>query len=197
MPIARAVSENLFRSPWAHGLPYFVLAMLLASCQSVPKIEDHTKALSLSNTSLSSRQIQTRRFDTGDEASILSACAGVLQDLGFNIDESAADSGLLVASKDRDAVEAGQVAGQVFMVMLAAAFGVQAEAVWDKNQKIRISIVTQKASEKTVLVRVTFQRVIRNTKNQISKAETIEDPKIYQEFFDKLSQSVFLEGHKI
>lgn len=171
--------------------------MLLASCQSVPKIEDHTKALSLSNTSLSSRQIQTRRFDTGDEASILSACAGVLQDLGFNIDESAADSGLLVASKDRDAVEAGQVAGQVFMVMLAAAFGVQAEAVWDKNQKIRISIVTQKASEKTVLVRVTFQRVIRNTKNQISKAETIEDPKIYQEFFDKLSQSVFLEGHKI
>ena len=197
MPIARAVSENLFRSPWALGLPYIVLAVVLASCQSVPKVEDHTKALSLSKTSLSSRQIQTRRFDTGDEASILSACAGVLQDLGFNFDESAAGSGLIVASKDRDAVEAGQVAGQVFMVMLAAAVGVQAEAVWDKNQKIRISIVTQKASEKTVLVRITFQRVIWNTKNQISKAETIEDPKIYQEFFDKLSQSVFLEGHKI
>jgi len=46
-------------------------------------------------------------------------------------------------------------------------------------------------------VRVTFQRVIRNTAGQISRQEQINEPEIYQEFFDKLSQAVFLEAHEL
>lgn len=174
-----------------------VLVVFGMGCQTGPTVEQQSEALTLAADNLSLRQVQSRRFNTGNESMILSASAGVLQDLGFTIEESAANAGLLVASKDRDAVEAGQVAGQVFFALLITALGGQADPVWDKNQKIRISIVTQLVNSGTVFVRVTFQRIIWNTKDQVSKVETISDAKIYQEFFDKLSQSVFLEGHKI
>jgi hypothetical protein len=68
-------------------LPVAFLAaglVLVAGCeQTIPK-----DALQLSPESLAQRQAQTRRFDTADEAMLLSASAAVLQDLGFNLDES-------------------------------------------------------------------------------------------------------------
>jgi len=128
---------------------------------------------------------------------LLSASAAVLQDLGFTIDESSAKTGLIVASKDRSAIEAGQVAGQIFMAALITALGGHADPTWDRDQKIRISVVTRPLTSGWTLVRVTFQRIVRNTKNQLTKAETINDPIIYQQFFDKLKQSVFLEAHQI
>lgn len=173
------------------------IAFGLVACQTTPSVEQQTQALTLSSQSLASRQFQSRRFDTDDEATILSACAGVLQDLGFIITESSSSAGLLVASKDRDAVDSGQVAGQIFLAALIAAMGGQADPTWEKYQKIRISVVTTPLRAKKVKVRVTFQRVIWNTKNQISRVEAIDDPIIYQQFFNKLSQSVFLEAHQL
>lgn len=173
-------------------------ALAAAGCQTnASSVEQQTHALTLSKESLASRQAQVRRFDTKDEGKILAACAAVLQDLGFSITESSANAGLLVASKDRDAVEAGQVAGAFFVAALVAALGGQADPTWEKNQKIRISIVTSPLPGDRVMVRTTFQRIIWNTKNQISRVEPIDDPKIYQEFFDKLSQAVFLEAHQL
>jgi hypothetical protein len=174
------------------------LAAALAACQQSNSVDQQAAALTLSPASLAERQLQMRRYDTKDESAILSAAAGVLQDLGFNIDESTAKAGLIVASKDRDAVEAGQVAGQVFLAVLISALGGRADPVWDRNQKIRISIITKPANDGNgIIVRATFQRVVWNTKNQISKVETLGEPKLYQQFFDKLSQSVFLEAHQI
>ena len=173
-----------------------IAILLLAACQTAT-VEQQTAALTLSNENLAQRQAQSRRFDTGDERLILSAAAGVLQDLGFSIVESSAGTGLLVASKNRDAVEADQVAGQLVLAALITALGGRADPVWERDQKIRISLVTKPLSAESVIVRVTFQRIVWNTKNQISRAETIDDPVIYQEFFDKLSQSLFLEAHDI
>jgi len=173
------------------------IAFGLAACQTTASVEQQTQALTLSSQSLASRQLQTRRFDTDDETKILAACSGVLQDLGFIISESSSSAGLLVASKDRDAVESGQVAGQLFFAVLIAALGGQADPTWEKYQKIRISVVTTPMRAKKIKVRVTFQRVIWNTKNQISRVESIDDPIIYQQFFNMLSQSVFLEAHQL
>ncbi len=73
--------------------------LVVAGCQQkIPK-----EALQLTQESLAQRQAQTRRFDTSDETMLLSASAAVLQDLGFNLDESETKLGLVVASKDRDA----------------------------------------------------------------------------------------------
>ena len=58
----------------------FVISVLfIVGCQSIPK-----DALSLSPEALAERQLQTRKYETKDEAKILAACAGLLQDLGFN-----------------------------------------------------------------------------------------------------------------
>jgi hypothetical protein len=174
------------------------LAGLLGACQHDNSVEAQTSALRLTNDSLAQRQQQLRRFDTLDERNLLAAGAGVMQDLGFLIQETSARAGLIMADKDRDAVEAGQVAGQMFLALLISAMGGKADPIWDQTQKIRISLATRPSADKAAIVaRVTFQRVIWNNKNQLSKLETIDDPKIYQEFFDRLSQSVFLQAHEI
>jgi hypothetical protein len=152
------------------------------------------EALQLSAESLGQRQLQTRRYETRDEEKILLASAGVLQDLGFTLDESETKLGLIVASKDRDATEVGQIVAAIFIAALTGA-----AVPTDEKQKIRVSLVTRSHGEegKSMAVRVTFQRIVWNTQGRISRIETLEDSKLYQEFFAKLSKSVFLEAHKI
>ncbi len=166
------------------------IIIALAGCQTIPK-----DALKLKPESLEKRALQTRIYEGIAETDILSASAGVMQDLGFNIDESETKLGVIVGSKERDATEAGQVAAAIVLALL----GGGAMAI-DKNQKLRLSLVVRPASEgggQKHLVRVTFQRIIWNTQNRITRAEGLEQPEIYQEFFDRLSKAVFLEGQKI
>ena len=178
------------------ALALAVAAPLAAGGCRTSTVEQHTAALTPASETVALRQLQGRRFDTSDEAAILASSVAVLQDLGFAVEESSATTGFVVGSKDRDAVEAGQVAGQIVLAALVAALGAHHDPVWDKDQKIRIAIVTKPVFG-SILVRVTFQRLIRNTRNQVSRVETINDAQIYQEFFDKLSQAVFLEAHQI
>lgn len=170
-----------------------VLVLFAGGCASIPK-----DALVLSPESMQLRQMQTRRIDGISEKTLLTAAAGVVQDLGFNIDESETRLGVIVASKDRSAFNAAQIAGAV----AAALFGVYTPV--DKTQKIRASLVTRPALASdgspmpdSQLIRITIQRVIWNTQNQVTRIEAIEEPLIYQEFFEKLSKSIFLEVQQI
>ncbi len=177
----------------------FVSLLALAGCPPTgDQRQQETAALTLSSTSMATRQLETRRFDTKNEGDVLSATSAVLQDLGFTIEETSAQHGLVVGSKDRDAVEAGQVAGQIFLSALVAALGGRHNPQWDQIQKIRVSIVTRPSSDgAAVTVRVTFQRVVWDNHQAISHVDTIDDPIIYQQFFEKLSKAVFLEAHQI
>ena len=164
-------------------------ALVLVACQQgVPK-----EALQLSPDSLQRRQAQTRVFETADEAQLLSASAALLQDLGFTLDESEVDLGVIVASKNRDATEVGQVVGAVAVAVL---FG--ARMAVDDQQRIRAALVTRKLEDRRgYAVRLTMQRIVWNTDGQVSETEPIDDQRIYQEFFDKLSKSVFLEAQEL
>ena len=173
-----------------------VLAFLLisiffiAGCQpTIPK-----DALTLSPEVLAQRQIQTKKYETSDEAKILSASAALLQDMGFNIDESETKLGLISSSKMRGAENWGQIT----LSILVALLGGGATSV-DKEQMLRACIVTRPVGEhgEYIAVRVTFQRIVWNTEGQVTKSESLTDPKIYQEFFDKLSKSIFLEAQEL
>ena len=166
----------------------FTTAFILSACnQTIPK-----SALQLNPESFELRQLQTRTFSTSNEKKLIMAGAGVLQDLGFAIDESETKLGVIVGSKDRDAVEAGQVAAAIFVALL----GGGAMPI-DNNQKIRASLVTRSKGKKETNLRITLQRIVWNTQGQVSRTESIEDVQIYQEFFSKLSKAVFLDANEI
>ena len=166
-----------------------VCTVVLAACaQQIPK-----EALQLSPDSLERRQAQTRVFETDNEAELLSASAALLQDLGFNLDESEVDLGVIVGSKVRDATEANQVAASIVM---AALFFVAMP--WDDEQKIRAAVITRQLTDRNgFAVRLTMQRIVWNIQGQVSKTEPLDDPGMYQEFFSKLSKAVFLEAQEL
>lgn len=176
---------------WARviGFSFCAIAGLLsAGCaQRIPET-----ALALKPDTLALRQLQTRRFETTDEKMLLQAGAGVLQDLGFNIDESETKLGVIVGSKTRDATEAGQIAGAILVGVL---FGVVPPT--DKEQKIRASLISKPMDNGSTTVRVTFQRIVWNNQGQISRTESVEDATIYQEFFEKFSKAAFLSANQI
>lgn len=156
--------------------------------------------LQLSPDSLQHRQLQTRQYDTQSNEQIIAACAGVLQDLGFTLDDSETELGLVVASKERDATDAGQVAFATLAVIFSALGGGSSSAfeMIDKVQKIRASVVSKPSLDSSkILVRVTFQRIIWNNRGDISRMETLNDPELYQGFFERLSKAIFLEANKI
>ena len=164
--------------------------LLLAGCQTTAP----ERALQLPAASLDIRQMQTRRFGEISESQLLSASAGVLQDLGFNLDESEVELGLIVASKRQAAIDPG-----VSRVMQLLEIFADIEIAVDRDQRIRASLVSWPVpnTDEEYFVRITFQRIVWNTENDITKRQTLDESVIYQEFFDRLSKSVFLEAHSI
>lgn len=143
-------------------------------------------AMAMTPETLANRRLQTRRFDTTDEMKILSAAVALVQDLGFNIDATQSKLGLVAGSKRRDATETAQF-------VLSSIFG-SSEA--DRDQTIRVSVVTHPSGSQ-IVVRVTFQRIVRTTSGYVSRQEFIDDAEIYRRFFEKMSKSVFLEAQQI
>lgn len=181
--------SNRFHRPVLRVLALSLVFAVAACAEKIPK-----EALRLGADSLERRQLQTRVFETENEAQLLSASAGLLQDLGFNLDESETDLGVIVASKDRDATEAGQVVGSVIFAII---FGVPLPI--DEEQKIRASVITRDLGGERdgYAVRLTLQRIVWNNQGKVSKTEPLDDAEMYQEFFSKLSKSVFLEAQEL
>lgn len=172
-----------------------LFCLFLVGCASVPK-----GFLKLPEGHLEKRQLQMRQYDTKDEEKIITAVAGVLQDLGFILDESESKLGLVVASKKADATNRGQVAGAIILDVLGALFGTysNASATVDAVQHVKASVITKPSLDgDKIVVRVTFQRIVWNASNQINRVESINESEIYQKFYESLSKAIFLEAHKI
>jgi hypothetical protein len=165
-----------------------VVASFLSGCVNQMAQE----ALTLQPEALEQRRIQTRRFETQSEHELLTASLEVLQDLGFSVDETEPDLGLIVASKNRDASSTAEMIG-AFIIGAAG----DTQVTYNVEQRIRASVVTRGLGKSGTSVRVTFQRIVWNNLGEISINESIEEPKLYQEFFVKLSNSVFLTAFDI
>lgn len=117
--------------------------------------------------SLVERSVQTRRFDTSDRTLILRAVIGVLQDLGYTIEESQDQFGIVVASR----LAGARIRAQV--------------------------VVRPVPDAAAITVRANFQRVSLALGANVARGDSITDPNIYRGFFDKLAQSAFLTAHEI
>lgn len=210
------------------GVPLALTALMTGCAGVVPP-----DAFTVSEELLGMRQLQSRRFNGITEKDALIASSNVLQDMGYNLENSEVSLGVLTANKQRDATNAGEIVGAVVFALL---FGVAAPV--SKIQSIRVSLVIQPAGSESAIaqtyagatgttpieaagkalgrlpatqqqpvldaalkpgnyvVRLTFQRVVTRTDNSVY-VETIKDPDIYQEFFEKLSKSVFIEAQQV
>ncbi|MCX7182626.1 MAG: hypothetical protein NTY92_01520 [Nitrosospira sp.] len=181
------------QSSKVRGLSALLIPLLLVGCVTIPpNIFVATPQL------LQQRQLETRRYDGITEVDLITAGANVLQDLGFNLENSETKLGVITASKQRDATHGGEIAAAIFFAVLT---GVVMPT--SKDQTIRVALVIRSVTDSNgsemtdkYFVRATFQRVVRRTDNSIS-SETLNDPQLYQDFFEKVSKSVFLEAQKI
>ena len=161
----------------------------LAGCRGIP--ED---ALRLPPSAIEDREMQTRVFETDSEPDLLSAGAGVLQDMGFVVDESATRLGLVTGSKTVNAKDVRQIVG---VVALALFTGITLSI--NSEQTVRVSVATSpsKTRDKAFRARVVFQRTVRAIGGKVTRAETLRTPEVYDAFFDNLAKSVFLEAQEL
>lgn len=186
---------------------YLCLGLVLLSlhgCGASPSKD----AFDLSASSLADRQLESRRFDTLDRTELISASVGVLQDLGFTLDISNSELGVLTASKELDASNTGQMAVAAGKVTAAVLLAILTQDISqlpgglppvDVEQTVRICLVVNQSLENSQasVVRITISRVIRDNRGQVSQAETLRLPELYEAFFDKLSKATFLQAHDI
>ena len=189
-------------------LSIFLIVILLTSCVGIPHDEwtqNNTQLRNRENNtsvntpqSLEQRQIETRRYDGISERDLITASINLLQDLGFNFENSETELGTIIASKQRDTegLEASFTHylshGLLFLVLPVT-----------KDQITRVAIVVHpvldsngETIDDSHLVRVTFQSIALRT-NSSTSGKTLSDPELYQGFFEKLSKSVFLEAQEI
>lgn len=189
------------RSPPIPALTAALAVLLLAGCASTP-----TDAFKLSHDTPEHRRLQTREFDRTSEAAMLNAGLGVLQDLGFTLDAGESKLGVITASRSltsRRPLTAGEVAKDLFWtsfspIVMAAWLAYDASTGVKEPQVVRVSLVTSRVGADACAVRVTAQRLVYKDEKhaKLLKAEPLDDPRFYQEFFTRLSKSVFLEEQK-
>ncbi|EAI9064625.1 hypothetical protein C0883_00170 [Campylobacter lari] len=173
-------------------MPIFLLIFsgcVTTSVKEMMKIETSTAQ---------ERQLQTKSFNTVDTNKILSSSITTLQDLGFNIDEISRDFGIVSASKTRDAREVSTQAGIVVLALLSPGAAMAASKQSDHTQEIKASVVISTNNKiKKTFVRFTMQRIVRNQEGSVNEVGSIREPEIYQQFYEKLSKSVFLEANEL
>lgn len=163
-------------------------ALARSGCAGIP-----ADALKLGPTPLANRQMQTRTFADQTEPEMLAASAGVLQDLGFTLDESDRRLGLVSASRSltsRRALSGGEIAkGVAWAVVLPSIMGpyglYRAAAGTKEPQLVRVSLVTSALADASgASVRVTAQRIVYRDEQhtKVSAVEPLNDPKFYEEF---------------
>lgn len=182
------------------GAAFLLLALVcLAGCVALKPPEEFFE---LSPESPANKAMQTRFFETGNERELLSASAAVLQDLGFQVEDVERELGLLKAVKERSAREHGQDIGRFIVGLMTFCY---VRLPLDFHQKILAVLVARPVdgAGRRSEVRVTFYRVVWKSDGYVERTaiqpgeqrmEMIDDPFIYQQFFAKLSKSVFLEA---
>lgn len=212
MPTTTLNSKSLRQRGASRSYKWFFLllsgAFLWSGCGTTTKATPES-FFELAPEVAHNRAVQSRTFETSKEMDLLSASAAVLQDLGFQIEESAPDLGILRGVKERGAREYGQEIAQAMILILVAIFAQDTFMVpVDMHQQIAATLATRPVAgdPSSYTVRIVFYRTIWLGHGEIGNThispggrtmEMIYDPAIYQQFFAKLSKSVFLEAHQI
>jgi hypothetical protein len=169
------------------------MAMLWGCAASIPKA-----ALRLPESTLEVRAIQTRTLAAPSESDILAATIAVLQDMEFNVDRIEKPLGVITASKVTDADSTSEQTGLFFLDLLCAigggsGCGAMLTAQDDQHITLTMVVLPSLARSEEYTVRITIQRVIYDKEDRIRVLERIDNAEIYQQIFDNLRKSLFIQ----
>jgi hypothetical protein len=139
-------------------------------------------------TQLEIREIQSREFDTNDTKLVMKSMMNVLQDDGYIIKNAVCELGLLNAEKSIDVEDTFAATCMVILV--------SPNARWSKQQILEASANVSEYGSKT-RIRMNFQTKTIDNFGCPKNVETVRNPKIYQDFFDKVSKGLFLQEQDI
>lgn len=178
------------------GFSLLVVALLGGCATTIPEA-----ALRLPESTLDLRSMQTRTLDASSENDILAATIAVLQDMEFSIDRIEKPLGVITASKITDADSTGEKTGLFFLDMLCAisgGAGCDAMSTAQDDQQITLTMVVlpSLSGSDEYKVRITIQRVIYDKMDRIKVLERIDSAETYQQIFDNLRKSLFIQAGK-
>lgn len=139
-------------------------------------------------TQLEIRQMQTFLFDVKDFKLVMKAMLNVLQDEGFVVKNVHLDLGFLTSTKEVDIESRGN--------RLWTAFFGTPEARWEKTCIIDATANVSEHGSQTK-VRVNFQIKQLDNFGNVITVNQIQEALYYQDFFLKVSKSIFIQEEKL
>jgi len=180
------------------ALSSLLLMAILGGCAaSIPKA-----ALRLPESTLDVRSIQTRTLTAPSEIDILTATIAVLQDMEFNVERIEKPLGVITASKITDVDSFGEKAGLFFLDVLCSVGGSggcnnSSSARDEQHITLTMVVLPSLARSEEYAVRITLQSVIYDKIDRIKVLERIDDAETYQQIFDNLRKSLYIQVGEI
>ncbi|MBB65574.1 MAG: hypothetical protein CMO81_10985 [Waddliaceae bacterium] len=162
------------------GTTCLALPLLTSACIS----EGHSPPITQSEI----RDIQTHHFATTDTKAVMKAMLNVLQDEGYNINNANLELGLISASKSEDLETP---TGKFLHALLA-----DPNHRFLKLEDINVSANISSHGNQTK-VRVSFQTATKDNVGGTVATRQVLQRGIYQNFYNKVSKSIFFEESEI
>lgn len=176
-------------------LPIAIFILIAVCGCAAPTIPDD--ALRLTESTLETRAIQTRRFEVDSHLDILKATISALQDMEYNIDTLDKSLGIITASKVSDADSASDKTSRILLDLFCAIGGSSCGAYALRDDKFAISmtlvVLPSLEAEGAYVTRITLQRALISKAGTITNLQRIDDADTYDRIFARLSKSLFLE----
>ena len=180
----------------SQSLPLALIAACAVSACAITPTK-MPEELRLHESPLEIRTLQSRRFRAPSEKEILAATIAVLQDMEYNIDRVESALGVITASKVADAGSGQEQLGLLAIDLLCALGGSDCGALASARDEqlimLTLVVLPSLANRDEYIARVTLQRIVVDTMNRVKVKELVDEPEIYQQIFDRLSKSLFLE----
>lgn len=163
--------------------------MLLGCGPSIRPAEIKTE-----QTQLQIREYQTRTFEANHMKIIMKASLNVLQDEGFTIDTANNDLGLLKGTKRETHVVEG---GTPLNMLPVVGWFTEPYYKYDVPRTLEGTVNISEVRKNGFKVRVSFIENSMNLESKSMRNKTVENEKIYQDFFNKLDKAVFLQKENL
>ena len=159
-------------------LPTITAVLALSACASAPQNNLTSTAAPVTV------RTEARDLSVDDPRPIVAAAAEILRNMGYEIDRSAINDDTVIAWKTENIAPAGRGNPEPVFAFLGGPIAIA------KERKVRASFTAAKrpAPGEGVTGEIAFQRITWDTAGDIMQVVPIDDLKLYDGFFTRLSQ---------